>query len=79
MCAGPHYPNPPQLLKLARALNMAPTDLDKDFQGGSSVEGFIDITPEVKDAGEGKAYVRLGKKVTWEQAIEIMRIIQDKT
>lgn len=69
-------PSPVHLSALARALGKTPGDL-LPYQGvpGGLESRQTQVAADMKDAGEGQAWIKIHKKVPWAIAVQIMNLL----
>lgn len=71
-------PSPVHLSAMARALGKEPREL-LPYQGVPGSEINRSTAVDVKDVGEGRAWIRINKQVPWDVAMQIMRLLNPET
>lgn len=72
---GKTLPGPPHLHALCKALGMKPEEL-LPSRGTPSVDNQMPRL-DVRDAGEGKAWLRINMAVSWPVALDIMKLLKE--
>lgn len=69
-------PGPTILLALSRALGTTPEDLLPE-RGAPAPRSDMAISPatDVRDAGEGMAFLRINRRLPWPVAIDILQLV----
>lgn len=74
---GRALPGPPFLLALAKALNTTPEDLLPERGQPPIRDGGMLPSTDVRDAGEGYAFVRINRRVPWPVAVKLLEIMNE--
>ena len=76
---GKGFPDPKNLAKIAKALNVEPMDLAPDIATAAIEREVPEMNMTMIAGHEDKALLRINKLMPVDVAIEVMRLIRDKT
>ena len=71
-------PGPAFLMALAKALDTTSEDLLPERGQPPSRDGGMMPATDVRDAGEGYAFVRINRRLPWHVAVEVLALINEQ-
>ena len=72
---GKTLPGPVHLNALCKALGVKPEELLP--ARAPSTTNSVTSPMDMKDMGDGRVWLRINQAISWEQALEIMRVLKD--